>query len=111
LPKPSFPRAQFAARIAGEEGLIDLDAYGELRLSVGGGPWEVVQTQAPIDWQGKGFLDPVRLESYTRQCQDFIDACIENRLPSVTGWDGRQAVAAALAAYDSARSGREVVLA
>lgn len=111
MPKPSFPRAQFAARIIGEKGLIDLDAYGELRLSVGGGPWEVVETQPPIDWQGKGFLDPVRLESYTRQCQDFLDACIENRPPSVTGWDGRQAVAAALAAYESARSGKEVVLA
>ncbi|HOW69437.1 MAG TPA: Gfo/Idh/MocA family oxidoreductase [Phycisphaerae bacterium] len=111
MPRPSFPRAQFAARIVGERGLIDLDAYGELRLSVGGGPWEVVETQAPIDWQGKGFLDPVRLESYTRQCQDFIDACIGNRPPLVTGWDGRQAVAAALAAYESARSGKEVVLA
>lgn len=111
MPRPSFPRAQFAARIVGEKGLIDLDAYGELRLSIGGGPWEVVETQAPIDWQGKGFLDPVRLESYTRQCQGFIDACIEDRLPAVTGWDGRQAVAAALAAYESARSGREVVLA
>jgi hypothetical protein len=28
----------------------------------------------------------------------------------VTGWDGRQAVAAALAAYESSRTGREIVL-
>ena len=62
------------------------------------GQWQVVETQPPIDWQGKGFLDPVRLESYIRQCQDFIDACIDNRPPAVTGWDGRQAVATALAA-------------
>lgn len=107
LPKPSFPRSQFAARIVGEKGMIDLDAYGELRLAIDG-QWQVAETQAPIDWQGKGFLDPVRLESYARQCQDFIDACIDGRSPAVTGWDGRQAVAAALAAYESSRTGREI---
>lgn len=109
LAKPSFPRSQFAARIVGEKGLLDLDAYGELRLAVDG-QWQVVETQPPIDWQGKGFLDPVRLESYVRQCQDFIDACMEGRSPAVTGWDGRQAVAAALASYESSKTGCEVRL-
>lgn len=109
FPKPSFPRSQFSAWIVGEKGLIDLDAYGELRVATEG-KWEVVETQAPIDWAGKGFLDPVRLESYTRQVQDFIDACVDRRPPSVTGWDGRQAVAAALAAYESSRTGHEIVV-
>jgi predicted dehydrogenase len=108
--KPSFPRAQFASWIVGEKGLIDLDAFGELRVATEG-KWRVVETQPPIDWQGQGFLDPVRLETYMRQCQNFIDAAIENRPPPVTGRDGRQAVAAALAAYESSRTGREVVLA
>jgi predicted dehydrogenase len=110
MPKPSFPRSQFSAWIVGEKGLLDLDAYGELRLGQEG-QWEVIESQAPIDWAGKGFLDPVRLESYTRQCQDFIDACLDKRPPMVTGWDGRQAVAAALAAYESSRTRREVSLA
>jgi len=109
LPKPSFPRAQFSTWIIGERGLIDLDAYGELRVATDG-KWRVVETQAPIDWQGKGFLDPVRLESYTLQCQDFIDAVAGHRPPTVTGWDGRQAVAAALAAYESSASDQEVKL-
>ncbi len=109
VPKPAFPRAQFSTWIVGERGLIDLDAYGELRVATDG-QWQVVETQAPIDWAGRGFLDPVRLESYTRQCQDVIDAVRENRPPAVTGWDGRQAVAAALAAYESSRTGREIVL-
>ena len=87
----------------------DLDAYGELRIATDG-KWEVALVQEPIDWQGKGFLDPVRLESYTLQCQDFIDAIVEGRPPAVTGWDGRQAVAAALAAYESSDTGKEVVL-
>jgi len=109
VPKPSFPRSQFSCRIIGEKGLIDLDAYGELRVATDG-EWKTVENQAPIDWQGKGFLDPVRLESYTRQCQDFIDAVVDRRPPAVTGWDGRQAVAAALAAYQSSASGGEIAL-
>lgn len=109
LPKPSIPRTQFSAWIVGERGILDLDAYGDLRVTKNG-EWEVATTQAPIDWQGKGFLDPVRLQSYTRQCQDFIDAIVEKRPPAVTGWDGRQAVAAALAAYESSNTHAEIML-
>jgi predicted dehydrogenase len=109
IPKPGFPGTQFACWIVGETGLIDLDAYQQLRATKDG-EWQVVETQEPIDWQGKGFLDPVRLESYAKHCQDFLDALVDGRQPPVTGWDGRQAVAAALAAYESSRSGTEVVL-
>lgn len=109
VPKPSFPRSQFSTWIIGEKGLLDVDAYGELRVATDG-QWRVAETQAPIDWAGKGFLDPVRLESYTLQCQDFIDAVADDRPPVVTGWDGRQAVAAALACYESSRTGKEIVL-
>lgn len=107
--KPCFPRTQFAARIVGEKGSLDLDAYGQLLLTRDG-QWQVVEEQEPIDWAGKGFLDPVRLQTYIGQCQDFIDAAIDGREPAVTGWDGRQAVAAVLAAYESARTGREIGL-
>jgi len=110
VPKPCFPRSQFTTWIIGEKGMIDLDAYGELRVCTEG-EWKVAATQPPIDWQGKGFLDPVRLESYAKQCQAFIDAIAANRPPEVTGWDGRQAVAAALAAYESSDTGGEVTLA
>jgi len=109
LPPPSFPRREFSAMIVGDKGLLDLDAYGELLINVGG-KWEAVEKQPPVDWAGKGFLDPVRLQSFTRHAQGFIDAIRENRQPPVTGHDGRQAVAAALAAYESARTGREIKL-
>jgi len=109
VPQPSFPGSQFRARIIGEKGLIDLDAYGELRMTVDG-QWTTVEIQVPIDWQGQGFLDPVRLESYTLQCRDFINAISNNRSPAVVGWDGRQATAAALAAYESSEHAKEIVL-
>ena len=109
MPKPGFPRTQFTCWVVGEKGLIDLDAYGELRAATNG-QWRVAETQEPIDWQGKGFLDPVRLESYARHCREFFDAIADNRQPPITGWDGRQAVAAALAAYESSKTGKEIVL-
>ncbi len=109
-PKPGFPRSQFSVQITCEKGLIDLDAYGELRVSKAGQPFEVAAVQAPIDWQGKGFLDPVRLESYTLHLKEFISAAQSGTAPSPGGYDGRQAVAIALAAYESSQTGREIIL-
>ena len=109
MPQPNFPRTEFACWVVGEKALIDLDAFGELR-STCDGTWKVVETQEPIDWQGKGFLDPVRLQSHAKHCQGFFKAIREGSQPPVTGWDGRQAVAAALAAYESSKTGKEIFL-
>jgi predicted dehydrogenase len=111
LPKPGFPRSEIGTRIACEKGLIDLDPYKETRMSIEGGDWQLLALQPPIDWAGKGFLDPNRLQTYRDLIQDWVDAIHEGREPKVTGWDGRQAVAAVLAAYESSRTGCEVHLA
>ncbi len=108
IPRPGFPRSGFAAWIVGEKGLIDLDAYGELRVAAGGGPWEVIETQAPIDWAGKGKLDPVRMQSYRDHMDDFLAGIRDRRPPRATGIDGRQSVAVALAAYESSKERKEV---
>lgn len=109
VPAPGFPHTASAARIVGECGIIELDAYDELRLATGG-KWRVVTTQPPIDWQGQGALSPVRMQAYRDQHQEFIDSILERRRPSVTGQDGRAAVAVAAAAYQSAREGRIISL-
>jgi phthalate 4,5-cis-dihydrodiol dehydrogenase len=110
LCKPGFPRTEYGARIACENGLIDLDTYNETRVSTEGGKWEVLAVQPEIDWAGNGFLDPVRLETYAGILQDLVDAIAEDREPEASGWDGRQAVAAAMAAYESSRTGKEIEL-
>jgi UDP-N-acetyl-2-amino-2-deoxyglucuronate dehydrogenase len=110
LAKPGFPRAESGIRIACEKGLLDVDTYNETRISVDGADWQTLAVQPPIDWASKGFLDPVRLQTYRDLLQDLVDAIIEGRPPKVTGWDGRQAVAAALAAYESSRTGNEIFL-
>jgi predicted dehydrogenase len=107
---PGFPRAESGIRVACEKGLLDVDTYKETRISVEGGEWQALAVQPAIDWAGKGFLDPVRLQTYRDLLQDFVDAIIEGRDPKVTGWDGRQAVAAVLAAYESSRTGQEIFL-
>ncbi len=109
IPKPVFPRSESGARIVGETGNLDLDAYGELRLGQKG-VWSVVTTQPPIDWAGQGMLSPVRMAAYRAQHQEFIDSILEDRTPSVTGEDGRAAVAVAEAAYRSAAEGRTIYL-
>lgn len=109
-PKPGFARSGGATHLICERGLIDADWYGELRVSREGGPWEVLATQEPIDWAGKGFLDPVRLKTYAANLQELVDAIVHGKPLSATGYDGRQAVAAVLAAYESSRTGLEVVL-
>lgn len=110
LPKPGFPRSEVGTRVACEKGLIDIDAYKETRISINGGEWRTLAVQPPIDWAGNGFLDPNRLQGYGRILQDLVDAALEDRQPRITGWDGRQAVAAALAAYESSRTGKEIAL-
>ena len=107
IPAPGFPRTGSGAWIVGETGILDLDAYGQLRLGKDGA-WTTVAEQGPIDWKGKGMLDPVRIEAYQRQGEEFLNSIREGRAPSVTGEDGRAAVAVALAAYQSAAERRTI---
>jgi predicted dehydrogenase len=109
IPSPNFPHSGFSARVVGESGILDLDAYGTLRLGRDGS-WTVIAEQPPIDFRGKGMLDPVRMEAYGAQAQEFVASIRERRRPSVTGEDGRAAVEIALAAYRSAAEQRTVIL-
>ncbi len=109
IPAPGFPNSGFGAKVAGEEGLLDLDAYGTLRLCRRN-EWSVVAEQAPIDFKGKGMLDPVRLEAYAAQGNEFLGSIREGRRPSVTGEDGRAAVQVTLAAYESAADRKTICL-
>jgi predicted dehydrogenase len=108
-PPPGFPNSAFHSWIIGEEGIIDLDAYGDLRVGING-KWEVVFRQAPIDWQKEGKFSPIRMQSYQDQDQEFINSILEHRQPAITGTDGEKAVEVALAAYESSQCQRSVAL-
>lgn len=110
VPTPGIPRTGGSTQAICERGIIDSDWYGECRVTRDGGPWEIAAQQPPIDWAGKGFLDPVRLETYAAALQRLVDGVRRGDHRSQTAWDGRQAVAIALAAYESSRTGREISL-
>lgn len=107
IPSPGFPHTASGARIVGDKGILELDAYGQLRLGREA-KWTVIAEQPPIDWAGEGMLANVRMKAYQAQHQEFVNSILEDRSPSVTGDDGRAAVAVAEAAYESARQGRTV---
>lgn len=110
VPAPGLPRTGGATEVVCEKGLIDADWYGELRVCAHGGEWEVRATQPTIDWAGMGFLDPVRLKTYALTLQQLVDGARSGDVAGSTGWDGRQAVAIAEAAYESSRTGQEISL-
>jgi predicted dehydrogenase len=109
VPTPAFPKSASNAWIVGENGNLELDAYGQLKLGKQGN-WEVIAEQEAIDWAGQGALSPIRMKAYQMQHQEFINSILEDRTPSVTGQDGRAAVEVAVAAYRSAAEGRTIQL-
>lgn len=108
-PVPGVPRQGFHALVIGEKGILDVDAYGELKAAING-KWELVYQQEPIDWKKEGKFAPARMRSYQAQCQEFINSIVEKRQPAVTGVDGVRAVEVALAAYQSAQAKRSITL-
>ncbi len=110
IPAPSFPGEDFRFRIVGSKGLLDLDAYSELRLSDENG-WRVVSQQPPVKHEGAdtAFAD-VRMQAYRDQMAAFIDL-IHGRPSDIgSGEAGRSAVAACRAMLQSSAERRWISL-
>ena len=108
MPKPSLANHQHRYVIVGETGIIDVDAYGKVQLGHDG-EWTTVWEQPPIDYVNRP-LDPVRLEAFFTQTQAFVDDVLDRRKDTVSGFDGRAAVAICEAAWRSSRTGAPVHL-
>ena len=104
LPAPSFPGEDFRFRIMGSKGLIDLDPYGDLKISTDEKGWRLVSQQPPVKHEGAdtAFAD-VRMQAYTDQMTAFLDAIAGKPSTVGTGEDGRAAVAACVAMFESSR--------
>lgn len=104
IPQPGLGTGlQF--ELVGEHGIIQFDAYGEVRLGTADG-WTVPFVMPPFDPTNP--VDPVRLEAYTLELQDLVDAVDEGRPPMLDGVGGRATVAMIDAAEHSARTGEGV---
>ena len=106
MPRPSLPDHQHRYVIVGEAGTIDVDAYGKLQLGRNG-EWMTVWEQPAIDYVNRP-LDPVRLEAFFTQTQAFVEDVLDGRPDTVSGEDGRAAVALCEAAWSSSRTGAPV---
>jgi predicted dehydrogenase len=53
---------------------------------------------------------PERDDRFLGEIREFVAAIKERRAPSITGMDGRAALATALALYESARTGQPVTV-
>lgn len=109
MPAPNLPLSSHRYVVVGETGIIDFDAYGKVQLAKDG-EWRTVWEQPPIDFINRP-LDPVRLEAFFSQTQAFVDDVLDGRPDTVSGADGRAAVALVLAAVESSRTGLPVKLA
>lgn len=125
--------------LIGSKAILDLHAYGHLRISNGpeGGrseaTWGVPTTPtvsgaakaltAPAGWQtvyqsdhwvdpdaGWGYPSAYMRQGFARQVQDFTDAITQGRSPEVTGEDGLRAVEMVTAVQRSAATGQAVRL-
>ena len=94
--------------ITGSKGVIDFNAYGDVRVDTGNG-WEVAWKTPPFQYIADPFTVN-RVTGFANQLQDFIDAIAEGRKPSVTGEDGRAAIAMVEAAERSSATGQAVRL-
>jgi myo-inositol 2-dehydrogenase/D-chiro-inositol 1-dehydrogenase len=103
LPPPGWKGFSCNAQLIGDEGLMDVDPYNQVRVArKNSGQWETVYDIKTVENpRQKAFSDEVR---------DFISCIVNNTEPPVTGADGRAAVEIVLAAYHSGQTGESVKL-
>ena len=106
LPAPAFLGEEYRFRITGTTGLIDLDPYGELKISDQNG-WRVVSQQPVVGHEGaNSAFGDIRMQAYADQISSFIDL-IEGKPSNVgLGQDGIAGVVACLAMLESSAQRR-----
>jgi predicted dehydrogenase len=104
-PAPSFPGEEFRFRFLGSKAVMDLDPYGELRLSVEGSLTSV-SVQEKLGHQDSDTLtNPIRMGAYNRQIEEFLKAIDGAPAEIATGQDGRASLAVCLAMLESSSTG------
>ncbi len=96
--------------VIGSKGVIDFNAYGDVRVDHGDGQgWQTAWETPPFQYLADPFTVN-RVKGFADQAQDFFDAIREGRPPSVSGEDGRAAIAMVEAAERSSATGHAIVL-
>ena len=74
-PSPGFDGEDFRFRLMGDEGIIDAQPFGKIRVGRGG-EWELAyeQPHVPLDDADAAFVSDGRMQAYTDQVQAFVDS-------------------------------------
>lgn len=110
IQKPGFPGGAYRSFISCENGLLDVDGYGAVKLSLNEQDWETVFIQPAVDWKGEGKFAVARMGSFNAQNQDFVDSILKDITPPITGTDGEKSVEIVFAIYKSARENKVIAL-
>lgn len=108
LPDAVFPEHGTRFMVVGNQGLLEMDQYSNVRLGKQR-RWEVIWEQPAFDFLNDP-NSPVRMAAHAAMVQEFIDSLREGRPPAVRGEDGRAAVELCEACVRSARTGMPVRL-
>ena len=107
LPPPPLGSAM-QLLITGSDGIIELDAYGIVRLATPADGWQTTFEQPPFD--PLDAEDSVRLQAYASQLRDLMAAITEGRDPQVSGRQGAATTSWLEAAERSAATGESIRL-
>lgn len=110
LPSPGFPGEEFRFRIMGDDGIIDLNPYGELNVTRDGAT-ETVFKQPPVGHQeASSAFTMQRMQAYCDQMQAFVDSIHGTPGGEGTSADGRAGVEAVLAMMQASEKQQTIVL-
>jgi UDP-N-acetyl-2-amino-2-deoxyglucuronate dehydrogenase len=107
---PGYPHR---VEVYGEQGGMLIQGEQIVRWESTSMPHIPLATATPVSMMASGAGSSPRGisgEGHQRLIADFVDALREKREPIVPGTEGRRSLALALAMYDAARTGRNVIL-
>ncbi len=110
LPSPGFPGEEFRFRIMGDNGIIDLNPYGEINVTRDG-VMETVFKQPPVGHQeASSAFAMQRMQAYCDQMQAFVNSIHGSTGGEGTASDGRAGVEAVLAMLQASDQQQTITL-
>ncbi|MDG1894908.1 MAG: Gfo/Idh/MocA family oxidoreductase [Fuerstiella sp.] len=108
LPEPGFTGEAFRFRIMGDDGIIDLDPYGQLQLGNASGMSTVYEQPAVGHDDSASAFALSRMQAYCDQMQGFVNSIRGATGGEGTAIDGMAGVAAVTAMLEASKTNRVV---
>jgi predicted dehydrogenase len=107
VPGP-YPGETARYSIIGTEGLMNMDAFGDLHISDRKNGWRLVASQPPVGKGPDAAFGDVRMKAFCDQIQSFIDGIHGNPMVAGSGLDGRAGLAVCLGILRSSEERRPI---